>query len=262
MSPLVRPLVTLTLLFALGGASPATRDVSLSYVGYWGGLHMADTVVITSNREGVYRMRLGFQARGLTDVFFGLELSAESEGRQNPRLEPAAYRYQARSHDEETRVMVTFDPTTGQGRTVLAEKRDLPGGPWVPRDDEPLSAAMRSSVLDPLSAFAALGRQTQLAIAAGAREFTIAVFDGRRRYDLEAHVLRRPATDLPRIQVRVMPLAGFSQRHLERWRGRRFEITLDRHLWLPVRIEGSIAGVALVIRAVRTCPPAEGCVPR
>lgn len=258
MSSLSRLVPALAVLFLVGGASPPPQpDVSLLYRSHWGGFHTAD-MVVSARRDGTtYRLVLTFQARGLANLFLGLGLRAESMGRDGAMIAPWDYGYYAHTPKEETRVILVFDAETGLGRRTIAEKRSLPGGGWTPLDDEPLPSGLRSGVLDPLSAFLALGDRARAAVAAGGRTFTVQVFDGRRRYDLAAEVTQGNPT--VRLRVAVRPVAGFSRRHLRMWRGTSFEVTLDERLWLPTHIAGNVAGPSLVIRAIRACPPSAGC---
>jgi len=155
--------------------------------------------------------RLAMATTGLVERLTGFkgELTARSRAGDGA---PASLDFRSFTEtDRATReVRLRYD---GAGRVVEVAtfKRGEPRGSEVPE-------AMRDGTMDPLTALASVRdwlREVRDAVPA---ETTLAIFDGRRRYDLKVTLVERRTADFasgrtPILEVRLEsePLAGFDE---------------------------------------------------
>lgn len=158
-------------------ASSAGDGLALDYRVYAGGLHALSLTTRLALDPQAYRIDLDAKLDGLPAVFFTYNLTARVEGQrgaEGPR--PARYRSANRWRANQERwVEVDYGPE----------------GPLETRADPPLEqddrkvvpAALRHNTLDPISGVFALLQGVE---NDGRCASKIAIFDGRRRYDLVA----------------------------------------------------------------------------
>ena len=129
-------------------------------------------------------------------------------------------------------------------------------------DDEEamISRDLRLGVVDPLSAFVESLRRVRRHLNGEPANFRLAVFDGRRRFDLEgayAGKVRRTilnvSGELHRVRMKTIPVAGFRRAQRILWDGTTFDVFLgtDGRL-LPVQIMS--VGPGPVMNLVEECP--------
>ena len=235
---------------------PPTRAL---YEVHWGGILVADFVFSADGVNGDYRHQFRLRSLGPLELFLKLRLQATSQGaipREQRHLAPRRYDVAYVSTRRLGTISIAFDGRTGQADSAL-----WADPPWD-REDlavEPVPANLRCNVLDPLAAFAESIRQTRRHLRDGGEdEFSIRVFDGRRRYDVRGTVLGREqrdirgtVRDLYRLSLEIQPVAGFADRYRENWEGRTFEVLLsaDDRL-LPVQIVGGVLGLYINLAAL------------
>ena len=241
---------------------PPTRAL---YQVHWGGIHIADFIFSVDGVNGDYRHQFRLQSHGPLEWLFKLRLSATSQGaipRTQRHLAPRRYDVAYDSTRRLGRISIAFDGRTGQADSTL-----FADPPWD-REDlamEPVPANLRRNVLDPLAAFAESIRQTRRHLRdGGGDEFSIRVFDGRRRYDVkgvvrgrEQHDIRGTVQEIYRLSLEIQPVAGFADRHRENWEGRVFEVllTADERL-MPIQIVGGDLGPYINLSALCDQPTA------
>lgn len=144
---------------------------------------------------------------GILRIFTDREGSASTQGAVTfDRLQPA-YFAAAMSSEDQPGVTMTFD-----GDAVKDVKADIAPSP----DRVPLSAASRKGVVDPLSAV--LIPTFNEGLTPDICDRTLAIFDGRRRYDLALSFKRMDKVEAPRgyfgpavvCKVGFTPIAGHS----------------------------------------------------
>ena len=255
-------LIVLAIVAALLRPLPAAGDapIHLRYEAYWGGLHAADFVLSMGQRENAYDDRFHLRTRGLVDLFIDLDVNAESRGRAPPAaaLIPRHYRVDYANRWRQRALTIRFDRDSGEATATLLTFKD--DDPADDGSNEPLAAEMRTNVFDPLVSLSEAIRRLRGHLAGGPGNFRLAVFDGRRRFDvagaylgvLRREILRRQH-DVHRLRLTTIPIAGFKSRHRVLWDGSAFDLYLSRDERLvPLQIVS--LGLGPVINLVEECP--------
>lgn len=257
------------LLGLAAGSAAASPDTGfdLRYAMHWGGFHVADVRLAYDPEPGAYRSDFQIEAVGLAKIMTRYKGRAESAGQRNGglALEPESYHYGYSSRKSSRRADVTFDPQTNAAIDVVSEKRGQPDTVDVPRE-------LWLDVIDPLTAF--LRIRTDLAAARDDGALTpvhAQIFDGRRRYDLQALPLGREQFTLNgrrvpalRVQLTLDPIAGFDpDDFVTKKSGEdviRMEALLsDDERLIPLQVRTMNAPVALVFNLQRDCSGSTGC---
>ncbi len=252
------------LLLALLAASPVRADSS-RLEGFWGGLKGADILFSAAETEAGWEGRIAIRSAGFLRVLGGFDTEVEAHGPVGDRgaiPEDYSQHVISRSSDRIVEVRYAGEPILGSRVRDLVlfadpsrSKRD---GENLPEPPE----SMRMGAIDPLSAILALGRHA----IAGETRFTLPVYDGRRRFDVEVAVLGPGRIEIGgqernslRLRATVHPLAGFRPFHLRWWTDAKFDIALDPRSGMPLRVASDSFLVAVVVTAKALCPPANGC---
>lgn len=166
---------------AMGGpgsaATAAESSVRATYDIYFGGLHMAEAEASLTLNATDYSLDLVSRLRGITSVFSGWRLAANSEGSIGPNgVSPLSHMMaQSRGGDTDT-VRMRFDQGQLVDHTNIPERDDPEQG-----DEDHIPSADLQDVVDPVSA---------MIVALHAVDSTdwcqgrAPVFDGRRRFDI------------------------------------------------------------------------------
>jgi hypothetical protein len=169
-------LVAFVLLAAAGLIGPAAaHSLRLGYEAYAGGLHVLSIAASIDDAGGRYRVATHLRTRGLADFFIGMQVDSEATGDIRDGMPtPSRYRNQSRFGSRERSLAVETRPDGG----FLVEA--------TPAREEgerrtPVPAASLPGAVDPLTA---IFRAVRTVAATGACRQRVAVFDGRRRYDL------------------------------------------------------------------------------
>lgn len=187
-------------------ARAAAPSLSASFTIHVGGLGEASSLVVARIEENAYSLSSMVEAQGLAWMLTGFISHAESAGgRGGPELHPVMHKARNRWNGESRRIDSAY-AEDGKVRTTAV--------PDAESDDrDPVPSQQTAGTLDPLSAGLAL----VLALPEG-RDRLIAVYDGRRRYDLHMHDIRPERVSTPLYsgpgwvaQVTLTRLAGFSR---------------------------------------------------
>jgi hypothetical protein len=177
---LISGLIALTL---TAGPLQAEDDepLSLRYGVYWAGFQIATLALDHRVGASHYRSELLVKTVGLVEKLAHYRSKTLAIGRlgADESLAPISFSSEDSSRKKDRRSIVRFDRASGDVVDLKITKRGKPDRSKVPE-------ALRKNVIDPLTAFFQL-RDYVAAPGAGA-PFTAAIFDGRRRYDLEAVV--------------------------------------------------------------------------
>ena len=190
------------------GASETYRlDAEMRFLGTTVG-----RVELEAATEGDERaQRLAMTTTGLVERLTGFEGELTARSRLGEGVPRALAFRSFTATDRATReARVRYD---GAGRVVEVAtfKRGEPRGTEVPQ-------ALQNGTIDPLTALAAVRGWIDAARADVPTETELAIFDGRRRYDLHVQLVdRRVApfasgpTPILEVRLRSEPLAGFDE---------------------------------------------------
>ena len=266
-------LLRLTLLSSLGlavagsclAALPSPTGEGETMQAWWGGLRAADIAFTAELADGAYRGHLTIRTRGMVHWLTGLDLDAEGSGKMTAGGPiPERFEQTTISRRGERVVQLGF---VGPVAQVLADRETLASTAEPdpePEDATPLPEALRKDVLDPVAAILALGRRAK----AGERSFAVAVFDGRKRYDLAvtsqgqaSHNIAGKVFDTIDLRVVIHPLHGFKPRHLAMWQDARFDVFIGRDDGLPLKVDTSSFVAGALVNVQGLCPPAACDLP-
>ena len=259
------PMRALAFLLVLAFSVPATgEELRLRLAARWIGLPAGEIALALSEGQGRYLAHAEVRAVGVPKLLTGFRAAADSEGALEADDGPQpgtryAADYRLRGRDKRTRFAYAADGETSLPARAMGDSSD--------RDELP--SAERADAFDPLAALVAFRtRLLQGRIAVDA-PFRLAVYDGRRRFDVEGVVA--PARLDPARGVRVHdvaltlhPRAGFNARDLADEqvdpdaRPARLVVTADGRA-LPLEFEVPAAGFTLAVRLTEACG-AWGCV--
>lgn len=263
-----RWLLVLLGLIALGPgptnlAAEPVADLDLRYTVSWAGFEIASLALRHDVQPERYRSVLTIATVGLLETLLRYRAEAVAQGgrRASGELVPTLYRSAYQSRRKSRRVHVAFDPASGDVVSLEITKRGRPDRTKVPR-------RLQTGVIDPLTAVL----QVRELIAGGAKgPFRAQVFDGRRRFDLEARIEGRDRVRIAgrewsalRIGLELAFLAGSNTDDLEDAAADNDQVALELLLsddprLLPLRLQTRDAAFAGRIELQRDCATEAGC---
>ncbi|NNG04392.1 MAG: DUF3108 domain-containing protein [Inquilinus sp.] len=200
--------IAMSVAFAVSGPAAAdTPAVAVHYEVFAGGLHVLSSGMELSLDSRRYDVRVNAQLVGMPGWFADWFAVVQSDGGIDTNgLSPDRNRFERIRHGETRITELDFAEDGGVAVTFSPERNDI---------GEPLPTDLLAGVLDPLSGVA----QLMWAVTGGADcDTTVAVFDGRRRYDLivtdlgteELESSRRSAFvgQARRCRMQLEPVAG------------------------------------------------------
>jgi hypothetical protein len=246
-------------LCCLAGVATA-EPLTLRYSATWGGGAAADIRLHLDDTGGAFHNRLDIETVGLARFLSGFRASATSAGQTaSDDVLPLAYDavYDSK-RKREKRVRLNFVPS---GDGSVAEE-----GPENTSTDPLLPEQFRRDVIDPLSCITVIRRLVRERAIDRAKGFAIAVYDGRRRFDVEGSVaaietLRWGRSKVEAMTLRLMlrPVAGFEGEGDDGYRpdanAREVLVTVTNDSRaIPLRMSVAIAYVPAVISLDRDTP--------
>jgi hypothetical protein len=216
LAPALRPLLGL-LLLALSvaqAAAGADQPLELRYRFSWAGVPISELALRHVINGGVYQTELAIASIGLADQLVHFRGASRATGRYEAQdgFSVSRFRSASSSYRKSRTILVGFDPHTGDVVELELTKRGEPDRSKVP-------AALQKAVIDPLTALVQLRHRLardQL------DDYTAAVFDGRRRFDLKAQVVGRRMAEIAgrdqpviELQVGLDLIAGANQDDLD-----------------------------------------------
>lgn len=223
-------------LLAVLTASPAHAD-EVRYEVFWGGFRAAEARLAHQDQISALTIR----ATGLVDDFTAFALEAERQSGQ--------FRTHSKGRKWESLLAVDF---TGTPRIVIDEvRRDQPEKEPRP----PVPDAMKVGTLDPLSALVQASRR--VLDGRPGDSFTLAIYDGRNRYDAKIRVEGPARIDVTnrtlsgtKASLELLPRAGFRKKSHALWNGATFSLLVDPLTGLPIRIVSESFAVGTVVTAM------------
>ncbi|HEX6980266.1 MAG TPA: DUF3108 domain-containing protein [Alphaproteobacteria bacterium] len=187
----------------------ATETLSLRYSATWGGGAAAEIRLQIEEDGAAFRNRVDIETVGLARFLSGFKARVTSEGVAGGAVVPSAYDaiYDSRRrHDK--RINVQF---IRKAEGTVAED-----GPLDTNSDPLLPEELRRDVIDPLSSLTAIRQFIRARDIAVGENFTLAVYDGKRRFDIDGRVdtagtldWHGGSIDVVRLQLTLRPIAGF-----------------------------------------------------
>ena len=252
---------------AVGSVPAATgrTKIEARYGLYWAGFQIATIDLAHRLDQKKYRAQAIIETVGLVELLTGYRGRARVAGRRGEgRLVPVVFRNEDRSRRKTRRTVVKYDPDNGDVVDLKITKRGKPDRSKVPEK-------LQKSVVDPLTAFFSLRQAAAAAQAGSPRPFFAAVFDGRRRYDMEGWFIGRDrriiaGREWPILRFRLtltmlaganrddLTYAGADEDRLEL----EFLISDDQEL-LPLRLSTRDTIFPARIELLRNCPDSADC---
>lgn len=195
--------------FAIAGTASA-EPLSLRYSATWGGGAAADIRLFIEESNGSFHNRLDIETVGLARLLSGFRARASSTGQAAfDDVAPRAFDAIYDSHRKrDKRINVYF---VQQADGSLAEE-----GPENTSKDPLIAAEFRRDVIDPLTSITAVRRLVREGGLSRDRGFTLAVYDGKRRFDVEGSVTAiekvrwgKGAVEALALRLLLKPVAGF-----------------------------------------------------
>jgi hypothetical protein len=231
------------------------------YNAYWAGLPAA-RIRLEFGADGAhYRDDITIDSDGLPQLVTRFRGTATAEGQLSPGEAAQPLRYDAVYDLRKRRNSHISMRFAARGGAFIAER----GAGDTSRKPQ-LREAFRRFAVDPLSAFERLREALRAVRRVGRGSFTIPVYDGARRFDVQGRLLPKSGRDgqTLRVALTLHPIAGFKGETSEDGdpddapRPARLTLSDDARL-LPLSIEVNIYFLPLVVRLDRLCDSSESC---
>ena len=241
------------------GRQPAAADIVAVYAAYWAGLPAASIRLRLRDGGPGYRDEIEIETGGLPRLFTRFRATAQAEGHLGADRSAQPLRYLAvydlrKRHDR--RVSMRFVNRSG---TAIAER-----GPDDTSRKPPLPEPLRKNAVDPLSALERI--RAALRTSKRGDSFTIAVYDGARRFDIVGHILPKEngAEGTLKAELVLRPIAGFKGETSEDGdpddAPRRVQLTVtDDARMVPLSVTVPIFFMPLVVQFQRLCAAPDPC---
>ena len=254
--------LALALLAAAGGAGDGQAEPLVAvYDAFWAGLPAARIRLEFAEDGGRYRDAVAIGTLGLPRLVTRFRGTATAEGSLPPGRPPQPSRYDA-VYDlrkrKNSRISMRF---LAHGDATIAER-----GPGDTSRKPQLGLAYRRDAVDPLSALERVRQALRAAVQSGARRFSIPVYDGARRFDVEGNVAARPQAGRQAIEVALTlrPIAGFRGQTSDDGdpddapRPARLTVSDDTRL-LPLEVAVDVYNLPLLVRLDHLCTQLRSC---
>jgi hypothetical protein len=234
-------------------ANASAELLSLRYSATWGGGAAADIRLHLDERDGQFHNRIDLETVGLARLLSGFRVRATSSGQTDiDDIAPLAFDAVYDSHRKRAkRINLQF--------MQVADGSVAEEGPENTSKDPVIAAEFRRDVLDPLSCITAVRRLIRDGGVAPGKAFTLAVYDGKRRFDVEGRVnaierVRWGKGNVEALSLRLLlrPVAGFDGESEDGYkpdaniREVHVSVTNDKRA-IPLRLSVPIAYVPAIV---------------
>lgn len=242
--------------------APAARgeEINAFYRASYAGLPAGEVRFRFTGDGATYHDEIAVESQGLPRWVTHFRGTAVGEGRLADDGHAAPLRYDALYNlrkRRDSRISIRF---IGRDGAVIAER-----GTTDTSRRPPLPDLYRRNVVDPVSAMAAIRHELRVQQPAPARDFTVPVYDGARRFDVLVHVVSAGGKEgMIRLLLTLRPIAGFRGESSEdsdpEDAPRPVEVvfTDDANL-LPISMRVSVWYLPLVVRFDHLCKSFEAC---
>jgi len=236
-------------------------EIGALYRASWAGMPAGEIRLTLRDDPAGYHDEIAIRSEGLPRVVARFRGTAVSEGRVAPALPvPTPVHYEAdydlrKSHHK--RLIMRFD-ARGRDGAIVAERAE-----GDTSKKPPLAERFRTNVLDPLSALSAI----RDALRRGNRGlFSVPVYDGARRFDVQVRVLPKTGGDrVLHLRLTLAPIAGFKGESSDEGdpddAPRPVDLTVsdDGGQFMPLSLSVSLYYLPLVVEFSRWCSAAAPC---
>jgi hypothetical protein len=177
------------------------NEISAVYDATWAGLDAAEIRITLRDNNGAYRNEVEVSTLGLPYLLSHFRARAFSEGRLIAERNLAPSHYEAYYDLRKRRNQRLSMQFVARGGGVFADRgpEDTSRKPQLPQD-------MRRNIVDPLTAMTAIREELRRATRPS---FTVPIYDGARRFDVEVHTLPSSYPGTKHFEMTLRPLAGF-----------------------------------------------------
>lgn len=209
----------ISLLFCIFFASSALADdlhFEGDYVFAWNGIRIGKLHLQMQQNQADYNVRSQLKTSGIVALFSDHKSLTTVKGKaEGARFQPVAYRSNYHSGNKDKLIDLQYDES---GKVIAEDIKPSRGArPEVPED-------LKTGAADSLTAIFAMRAQVKEALATGAEEIIVPVFDGVRRFNLHARmitpensiVLEGQSVPAVKLGLSRKPLAGFKDKELKK----------------------------------------------
>jgi Protein of unknown function (DUF3108) len=195
----------------IGIATAAVAEpLTLRYSATWGGGTAADIRLHLEDSGRAFHNRLDIETVGLARLLSGFRARATSAGQiDTHEIAPRAFDAVYDSRKKRDKRINLYFVRDGNGSLVEEGPENSSKDPLIP-------VQFRRDVIDPLSCITAIRRLVRERGVDRGKGFTIAVYDGKRRFDVEGTVASvesvrwgRSKVDTLNLRLLLRPVAGF-----------------------------------------------------
>lgn len=233
-------------------------DLVALYQANWAGSPAAVLRLSLHDGPDGYRHEISIRSEGLPKLVTRFRATAVASGRLLASKLPQPVHFGAHYDLRRKKNRILNIPFVTVRGSRIAER-----GPRDTSTKPPLAENFRRDVTDPLGALAAiryeLGRHPDL-------PFTVPVYDGARRFDVEVRPMKKEAGDPPgwRLRLTLRPIAGFKGESSDdgdpESAPRPVELTLsDDARLMPLSLSVPIYYLPLTVDLVHWCSAAQPC---
>lgn len=227
----------LTLFFIMGSAGSAAETLkpgAYLYEVSWNGLQVASLVVgIEPGKGDLTRIQAAIRTYGIAQA--ASRYSSDSEAIaaiSEATVKPVSFHTGFSMRKTVREIFLSWDD-------AVNIKRHEVDPPERPGKRTPVSKSQKSNAFDPLSAYFAARQK----VLSGERKFTIPMFDGRRRSELQFEVEEKRKDGSQHITMREIFIAGYTGRE----QSDRAERDITIHIYLDPETLIPVGGVGVSI---------------
>lgn len=183
----------------------------------WSGIRIGKLHLEMQQDEQSYQVESKLKTAGLVAMFSDHKSLTRVDGKRiEDEFRPVSYRSDYHSGQKDKLIALNYDETGN----IIHEEISPPKR--LNRPDVPSS--LKSGVADSLTAIFAMREQIKQAVDSGSKEIIVPVFDGKRRFDLQARIIN-PDTSLKmnkrsipaiKLGLKRTPIAGFKDKELKK----------------------------------------------
>ncbi len=241
--------ICLTACLSLPALAESVKNVELRMVMYLGGITAGKMKLSVDFNDQDATTMLNLKSKGVVKMMTGYKGSSQAKTILPDKAWPVPISYDSayKTNKYDRKIEIRYNQNDGEIVNLQTWKRGEPRNSGIPKE-------LQQATIDPLTTILHF-RHWILALRNNptiASEKTFEVFDGRRRYRLNASILDREQTRfggrvLPVFKLKVMmePLAGFSKRDmLANWSSE------DGDRWIELTITDDDSPVPLLLETI------------